>query len=363
MKTCSTLLLLCVLILPAFGQDGHIYDPGLEMTQRSAAAPEALDQAAGLVGQWAVALTTYPTDSTTHTATGKALVHYMNRGHGLTERLQVPDFDGTGFDLHQMGFLIFNPASTQWGYAEASNYTERGIVYNGTWAGGALVLHTVQRRLGGLNLTHYRVTFANLSKDGFTYTLARSTDDGQTWTPQLKKTYTRQAPAPNFWPNPEGFGTPAPDRAAEADGFDFMVGTWQVAHNMTFPNGQTAQWPANGTAVYVLGGAAVMEYNWFDVDPNWPEAATTILRIYNRAERRWENLYFPNRGHSILYFGGRQEGDRIVLTNFETHTADPRLSHYVFHSIEQDRYQWYGENTTDRGRTWTKFWTIDITRK
>ncbi len=356
-------LLLSFMALPTFGQDGHIYDQGLTMTQRSEAAPEAIDQAEGFIGQWAVVLTTYPADAAPHTATGKALVHYFNRGHGMVERLQVPDFDGSGFDLHHMGFLVFNPASGQWALGEASNYTERGIVYNGSWDGKKLILRTVQRRQGGTTLTHYRVTFTDLKKDSYTYTLEHATDNGKTWAPYLKKTYTRQTPSANFWPNAEGYGAPAANRPAEAAGFDFLIGNWQANHDMTFPNGQNAQWPANATATYALGGAAVLEYSWFNLDPNWPESATTILRIYNRAERRWENLYFPNRSHGILYFGGHQEGDRIILTNFETHTADPTLSHYVFHSMEKDRYQWYGENSTDRGRTWTKFWKIDITRK
>lgn len=162
---------------------------------------------------------------------------------------------------------------------------------------------------------------------------------------------------------PQGtYGSPTPDRVPEAAAFDFLIGEWDTSHDMTFPNGQRAQWAANGTGVYALNGAAVMEFNWFDVDPNLPDAATTILRLYNRGIRRWENLYVPNRSHTVLYFGGVQERDAIVLHPFEA-GASGSMSRWVFHGIEKDAYHWYGEISTDRGETWAKTWLIDAERK
>jgi hypothetical protein len=131
---------------------------------------------------------------------------------------------------------------------------------------------------------------------------------------------------------------------------------------LTFPNGQRAQWPANATAVYALNGSAVLEFNWFDLDPNLPDAATTILRLYNRGMRRWENLYMTNRSQSVLLFGSVQEGDEIVLHSFEA-GASGTMSRWVFHGIEKDAYQWYGASSTDRGENWNTTWTIDFARK
>jgi hypothetical protein len=51
----------------------------------------------------------------------------------------------------------------------------------------------------------------------------------------------------------------------------------------------------------------------------------------------------------------------MVLHSFDTHLGDT-ISRFVFHSIEPDRYQWFAENSTDRGQTFNETWTIDIQR-
>ena len=117
------------------------------------------------------------------------------------------------------------------------------------------------------------------------------------------------------------------------------------------------------TAVYALNGHAILEHNWYDVDPNVPDAATTIVRIYNRAMRRWESLYLDNRGHSQLFFGGAKDGDKVILHNFEANTTSPLIPRYVFHDIAKDSYAWYAENSTDRGKTFNQTWGITFARK
>lgn len=114
--------------------------------------------------------------------------------------------------------------------------------------------------------------------------------------------------------------------------------------------------------MHVLGGKALLEYNWFDSDPNMPDAATSILRIYNRAERRWESLFTTNRSNGLLRFGGVLDGGTMVLNAFDTDRTG-RMSHWVFHSIAKDSYRWYGENSSDGGETYQKVWLIDFKRK
>ena len=94
-----------------------------------------------------------------------------------------------------------------------------------------------------------------------------------------------------------------------------------------------------------------MEFNWADLDPNLPDWATTIVRIWNRQMRRWESMYCTNRSQSILHFGGVPEGDRIVLHQFEAHLGDGPVSYWIFHDMEEDTYSWKAETSGDRGTT------------
>ncbi len=57
-----------------------------------------------------------------------------------------------------------------------------------------------------------------------------------------------------------------------------------------------------------------------------------------------------------------EEGDDIVLHPFEAGASGP-MSRWVFNGIEKDAYHWYGETSSDRGKTWTKTWLIDVERK
>ena len=198
--------------------------------------------------------------------------------------------------------------------------------------------------------------------DAFTVTVETSTDDGVTWTPREMRRYTRRASEADLLAVRDDPGQPAAGLPDEARQFDFLLGTWDAQHEIRRPGAPPIRFPTTTTASIVLGGRGLMEHSWFDLDPNLPDAATTILRIYNRAERRWESLYLTNRGNTVLDFGGAWEGDRVVLHSFDTRLGDP-ISRYVFHSIEDDHYLWFAETSTDRGETFTTTWTIDVTRR
>jgi len=343
-------------------RDGGRFDTGHEMAARAPGAPPELDQVASFVGQWDVEVSRPQGDEAPPIVTsGRAEITFMNRGHALMGTLQSADLGDSG--LASMFFLGYNPAAGRWWLGGADSRSESAWVADGTLDGSRLSLSDTRRLNGGVARTDFRYTFAQPAPDALSYAIETSNDGGATWTPVEQRTYRRRPWSAGFMTPASLYGSPDPARSAAAAGFDFLIGEWTVSNDMTFPNGQQVQWSANGTGVYALNGAAVMEFNWFDIDPNLPDAATTILRIYNRAMRRWECLYVPNRGHSILYFGGRQEGDRIILGNFTTDASAPTISRYVFHSIAKDSYAWYAESSQDRGDSWTKTWLIEGRRK
>ena len=342
--------------------DGRLHDQGRAMTERSPRADARLDAMKPILGTWDVALTTSPADSTSHEATGQAEITYMNRGYAYQERRRIPNA-APGRTDHALSFLVFSTGPERWALGEGRSETEHIEVYDGAMDGDELVVRTAVRRLGGTLLTFERVRYDLDGENAFTVTVETSTDDGQTWSPREIRRYTRRAGEADLLAVRDDPGQPAPGLPDEARQFDFLLGVWDAQHEIRLPNGTPVAFPTTSTASFALGGHGLLEHSWFDLDPNLPDAATSILRIYNRAERRWESLFLNNRGpNTLLDFGGAWEGDRMVLHSFDTRLGDT-ISRWVFHSIEDGHYLWFAENSTDRGQTFTTTWTIDLTRR
>ena len=326
-------------------RDGRNLDPGAAMTERHEGAPAELDRVRFLLGDWQV--TYCPGDL---------------QVSGLMEALYTPDFDGAGTSRSTLAFLSFIPSAGQWAWAEGDSFTEAIRMANGAFDGDTLVLRDAVRPRGGARLVELEHRFLE-TPQGFRYELTESADGGSTWKVRQRRTYT-PTPAEVAAPEPASeLGSAAAGLPEAAREFDFLLGRWTSRHDLKLPNGANPRWTSNSTARYALDGHAVLEFDWFDTDPNLPSAATTILRIYNRAMMRWECLFLTNRTNSPLYFGGRRQGDEIVLHLVAHNTADPQISRFVFHDIGDDRYGWYSNVSRDRSRTFTPQWTIEVTRE
>lgn len=354
-------------------RDGVRFDPGAAMTEPAEGAPEGLASLAWMRGDHDVFCTYVVDDTTKYEAQGVASITFMNRGYSLMERFYCADFYGAGTEVSTLAFIVANPQRGLYSWSEANSYTQSIDVYSGAANALAgddgkgpwkLVLRHAERHNGNDVLTYYRMTIERETASGFTTTLDESTDFGETWKRRVVKRYGPMTRVDATFLAPDGsYGSPAPDLPEEAHDFDFLVGEWDASNDMTFPNGQTARWKANATAVYMMNGHCVMEFNWFDTDPNLPDAATTIVRLWNGQMRRWENLYLTNRSNSPLYFGGVREGDRIVLHRFNADAEGATINRWIFHSMEKNTYGWYGYTSRDRGETWAKTWIIDFARK
>jgi hypothetical protein len=363
LSVCTALLLFFQTLSAQALRDGKLFDQGGALHGFSSSAPEELSRMASYLGQWNVLIRTSTSDTSRHTAAGVASVTPMNRGHAIMERLHCSDFNGRGDELNTVSFLVFNEVTQIWNLGVASSHRENITLYDGPGEPPDLLLTNAIRRSGGAVVTRYRMQFAVLSPDSLLQTLEISDDGGESWIPHQEKTYSRREPDTSFMTGGEIYGSPAPDRPEEAGEFDFLIGEWTAQQEITLPGGQVARFPSHSSAVYLLNGHGILEYNWYDVDVNLPDAATSIVRLYNRAMRRWECMYLTNRFNSVLYFGGRREDDRIVLTLFETDSGEPTISYFVFHDMEKDRYQWHAETSSDRGRTFDTTWTIDTRRR
>lgn len=347
----------------AQGRDGRLFDPGVTMTERAEGASQKLDLMAPFLGQWDVALEIDRGTQEPLRSKGTAHVTYMNRGHSLMERSRFGGFEEGDAPIANISFLSYAKSSQKWSVGEASSFTEASAVYSGDFAEGALVVYRAFRPFGGPVLMLQRRTYRSIGDDGFEMRQEISQDMGATWTPNVLRRYTRRDPEPGFMAPSDDYGAPAPGRAAEAAQFDFLVGEYDASHWRVLPSGQEIRYKTNATAVFILDGNAIMEFDHFDTDPTLPDAATSIVRIYNRAMRQWETLFLPNRSGFVLHFGGVAEGDQIVLHPFGTHTAAGRINQWIFYGVEPDAYRWKGLLSTDRGESFSPNWTIEFTRK
>jgi len=342
-------------------RDGMRFDPGAGMTERAPGAPPELDRVTSSLGSWDVSYVLYHDGAPVDTASGQARITFMNRGHALLERFFCPDFDGQGDELNTISFLMFDPKNSVWVLGVANSWTESIMLFDGNFEGEGLVLENADRRKGGSRVTRYRVRTVTESNDAFEVSLEEAVG-GEDWRRAVVKSYRRRTEEDDLFQPGERYGTPAADVPSEARQFDFLIGEWDMQHDMKLPSGPV-QFPGQGTAVYCLDGHGILEYSWYDVDPNLPDAATSIVRLYNRQMRRWECMYSANRFSSILHFGGVQEEDRIVLHRFEANTADVPLTYWVFYDMQPDSYSWHAQTSRDRGKTFDETWKIQGTRK
>lgn len=359
--SCALFLLLAIPSL-AEVDDGKLFDPGVHLSAPAENAPEALSRMAGFVGEWDVKMEVHRPGQEVLHSEGVAKVTFANRGHSLLERTRVADFDGQGHEMSTIAFLAVNGAGV-WTAAEGNSWTESISVASGGFEGMRLVLHGSLRPGGGAVHLLLRHTYVAVGEAGFEHTLEISSDLGAVWNPAMIRRYQRREPSEAFFPVRDDYGAPAPDRPAEAGQFDFLVGEFDAKHWLQRPQQPALRYQDNATAVYVLHGKAILEFNWNDLDTTFPDAATSILRLYNRSMRRWENLYLTNRTNTPLHFGGVREGERIVLHPFDSQTGGNPLFQWIFYDQRENAYRWKGLRSDDRGATWKLTWGIDFVRK
>jgi len=348
---------------PVFAEirDGRMFDQGLQRTAPAETAHEELSRLAPLVGDWDVKLEIYQPELEPLRSTGAARITFMNRGHGLMERTRIADFDGQDHPMATLAFIAVD-AQGAWSMSEGNSWNETISVYTGDFEGDHLVLDNAMRPGGAKSLLLIRRTLERDGDDTFSLRTETSSDFGKTWSVSAVRHYSRHAQNDDFFPVRSDTGIANPERPAGASEFDFLLGEFDASHWMPGPQGPR-RWTSNATATYVLDGNAILEFDWHDNDPNLPDAATSILRIYNRSMRRWESLFLTNRSNVPLYFGGVREEDRIVLHPFAAQTASSPLFQWIFFDQQADAYRWKGLRSDDRGETWSPHWAIEFHRK
>jgi hypothetical protein len=149
------------------------------------------------------------------------------------------------------------------------------------------------------------------------------------------------------------------------DGFDFLVGRWQVANRrLGAPLSGSDEWyetQATASATTLHNGAISVDEMWF------PELgfAGSSIRVHTPADDTW-TVYWVNSlsGHLQPPVSGRwaDDGSGFVATGPDEFEGRPIIASYRWHSITSNAATWEQAFSVDDGATWETNWVMQWSR-
>ncbi len=129
---------------------------------------------------------------------------------------------------------------------------------------------------------------------------------------------------------------------AEAKQFDFLEGEWNAICRFPLLDGSWGEGPGSLTASKVLG-----------------------LRAFNPQTSQWEHTWTDTSAPGgFPVWRGRFEGNAIDLHGrWKDEAGHHVLSRLTWSHIAERSAHWESHRSMDGGKTWTKHWVIDFTRK
>jgi hypothetical protein len=155
----------------------------------------------------------------------------------------------------------------------------------------------------------------------------------------------------------------SPTTSADAKQFDFLEGEWNAICRFPRPDGSWGEGPGTLKATKVLDGCVSMEF--FE----GPYQGTIIkglgLRAFNPHTSEWEHTWTDTSAPGgFLVWRGRFEGGAIDLyAQWEDENRRQLRSRLTWSQITDRTAHWESHRSMDEGKTWTKHWVIDFTRK
>jgi uncharacterized protein DUF1579 len=150
---------------------------------------------------------------------------------------------------------------------------------------------------------------------------------------------------------------------AEAKQFDFLEGEWNAVCYFHRSDGSWGEGPGSLRANKVLDGCVFLEF--FE----GPYQGTIIkglgLRAFNPQTCQWEHTWTDTSAPAgFQVWCGRFKGNAIDLhSQWEDASGQRILSRLTWSQITECSAHWESHRSMDAGKTWTKHWVIDFTRK
>jgi hypothetical protein len=150
---------------------------------------------------------------------------------------------------------------------------------------------------------------------------------------------------------------------AEATQFDFLEGEWNALCRFPLPDGTWGEGPGSMTASKVLVGCVSLEF--FEGPYQGANIKGLGLRAFNPKTSQWEHTWTDTLAPGgFLVWRGRFVGGAIDLCGEWLDEAGRQvLSRLTWSRITERSAHWESHRSGDGGKTWSKHWEIDFTRK
>jgi hypothetical protein len=152
---------------------------------------------------------------------------------------------------------------------------------------------------------------------------------------------------------------------AEARGFDFLHGRWNVVHRKLrerlVGNTEWFEFPGTLEVAPILGGLGNFDQNVLS-DPQGTYEASS-LRLLNPREKQWSIWWFDARlsGIDPPVVGGFQ-GKKGTFYSRDVFKDRPIRVRTTYEPLTPDHAQWTQAFSPDDGATWEVNWIMDFKR-
>lgn len=147
---------------------------------------------------------------------------------------------------------------------------------------------------------------------------------------------------------------PAPDPGTPGE-FDFLSGTWAIAHRRRKADGQWDEFDGEATCWSILGGTASIE----ELRIPARDFSGMGIRLLDPKTRRW-NDYWVNGKDRALDGGPGLTGGFVkgvgTFTAEETEGGTTTIYRGVWDQITPMSHRWRQGASTDGGKTWDDSW-------
>ena len=151
-----------------------------------------------------------------------------------------------------------------------------------------------------------------------------------------------------------------------ANGFDFLLGHWQVGHRRLADRlvgcSDWIEFPGTLDVFSILDGAGDIDDNDL-FDPQGRYRATS-LRLYDEVAGQWSIRWIDGRrpGLDDPPLIGRFDGREGRFYGTDTHRGMPILIRFIYLDVAHGSASWAQAFSADHGATWETNWTMDFKR-
>lgn len=156
---------------------------------------------------------------------------------------------------------------------------------------------------------------------------------------------------------------------AESHQLDWFIGEWEVQSRLKMSD-DPEEWleeTVQSTVTPIIGDFALME-TYTGTFGGTPIDAVS-LRTYNSNIGKWQQRWIDNTSPGFAHYTGEYADGQFIGTSdasFKSEEEGGRGENNgtreVFYDIEDDRFSWRLETTTDGGETWMPVWYLEYTR-